>query len=496
MLVVSALISLFAWSLASAPSSSPDDNYHLGSIWCAQQDKSTCETVPGSPTVRMMPLPVVSGQCYATDNTASAKCQEDLPDKLVAEIATDRGNWNGGYPPLFYKAMSFLVTDDYETSVVLMRFANSIVTVGLIALVALLVPRRLRGVAVIPAVITSVPLGLSVYASTNPSAWTTVSAATLWLSLYAAVESSGRRQYLLLAAAVVATLIGSGSRTDAALFSIMAVGLVFLIRLRDLRRNPAVVVVGVACVAVSAVLFLRAGQSGAVIGGIGPSSVSLGLPWLDVALMNLRELPVVLLGSLGYGPMGTTGWLDTPYPALVGALTVLVWAAIVFESLHDLHWAKSFGLLLMGAALIAYPMVLLGRSGVLVGAAFQPRYALPLLIIFTGVALLNFPGRPRRLLSRTQLLLITLGLAIAHALAIDRQIRRYVTGVEVTGLNLDDGREWWWPGLPLSATAVLVIGSVAFAVMCVSAMLVWQRADAGNVAGESVEEPAPVSAQS
>ncbi len=475
-LVAASLLTLFAWSFASPPSSSPDDDYHLPSIWCAQGPTATCAPVAGDAESRLVPLPVLAGSCYAPDAAASASCQTSFDDELVAEVPTSHGNWNGGYPPVFYMVMNLFLTPDYEVSVVLMRLVNSLVTVGMVGLVGLLVPARLRVVAVVPIVITSVPLGLSLFASTNPSSWAIVSAATLWLTLYASVEVTGRRRAMLLGLAVLSALLGSGARSDACLFSVVAVGVAFILRFRELRHNRALFGVGLACLALSGYFFLGTGQASTVVNGVDTLD-SLAVPWTDLALMNARELPVLLFGGFGYGPMGATGWLDTTFPAAVGALGVSVWAALVFDSLGHITRAKAIAVGAVATALVLYPLVVLGRTGVAVGGAFQPRYALPLLVILTGLCLLRpVTGHSWRL-TRAQTGILLVALVISHTLALARQIRRYVTGLDVTGLNLDADREWWWSGVPLPATGVWLIGSLAFSAVCVLTLWAWYSAD-------------------
>ena len=51
-------------------------------------------------------------------------------------------------------------------------------------------------------------------------------------------------------------------------------------------------------------------------------------------------------------------------------------------------------------------------------------------------------------------------------MALHLNIRRYVTGIDASGVNLDAGAEWWWAG-PVGPTAVWLLGSLAYA------LLVW-----------------------
>ena len=94
---------------------------------------------------------------------------------------------------------------------------------------------------------------------------------------------------------------------------------------------------------------------------------------------------------------------------------------------------------------------------------------LPLLIIFTGISLLEV-GREGPLLSRAQAVLAAVALSLAHLVALYTEIRRYVTGLDGSGLDLDRGQEWWWGG-PVPAQVVWLVGSLAFAVVSVVLLL-------------------------
>jgi hypothetical protein len=459
-MVLSALLTLLVWALASPPGSSPDDDYHLSSIWCAQGIKEGRCAADPDPALRQVPPQVLGAQCNATDPAASAQCLYDYPDELVPETPTNRTNATlGYYPPVFYFVMSLFVTDGLNSSIVLMRVVNSVLALSVLAALGWLLPRRLRSLAWVPMVVTCVPLGLFVLASNNPSSWALVSAATLWLSLYAAGESAGRRRRLLLGLGLLSALLGSGARGDACLFCVVAVGLVLILRWGEWRAHRDVISVGVVASVISILLLLSATQSDLVAGGL--PEVPAELSTLDLAVYNIKELPQLILGNFGFGILGRTGWLDTPFPALVVILALFSWIAVAFEGFRHVSRRKAFAVAAAGAAVVVYPLAVLVQTHVPVGQGFQPRYALPLLVMLTGLLLLPVDGRAARL-SPHQVGALVIALAVAHSVALWTQLRRYVTGLEVNELNLDAGREWWWD-LPISVNAVWVLGSVTFA---------------------------------
>ncbi|WP_416953621.1 DUF2142 domain-containing protein [Nocardioides sp. T5] len=491
---LAAFIALAGWSLASPVASSPDDDYHLASIWCAQGiDAQRCAPVPGEPDQRLLPyLASGAASCFATDFTLSGACQDDF-DTDEPAVATAHGNWGGAYPPYFYAAMSVFVGSDVPAAVLTMRLVNSLIAVALVGALAALLPRRRRPLATLPLLLTAVPLSLSIIPSTNPSSWSVLGCAVVWLALYVAYEETGWRRNGLAALAVVGSFLGAGSRPDTCLFVMMSVVLVLILRARHLRRAPLVTGAAVACLVLAGTLFLRAGLNSALADGFGQLDQTLTLSQL--VLMNLAMLPSLWLGIFGSGPLGRTGWLDTPYPPIVPMLTIAVWFPLLLQGAKQLFPAKVVGLVLVGAALFVQPMYLLVRSGVLVGQGVQPRYLLPLIVVFTGLCLLGVRGVTARL-SPAAYWSAVAALTVVHSIALHIQIRRYVTGLDVSFVRFGDDTEWWWSSGP-GPTATWLIASIGFAVL--TAVVLGQvravpgrrrgSAPAGSGAGRSSATP-------
>ncbi|MCW2739025.1 DUF2142 domain-containing protein [Nocardioides sp.] len=452
-------VALAGWSLASPAGSSPDDDYHLASIWCAQGiDQDSCRSVEGKPDERAVPyLASGAGICYGGDFSASGACQDQFTS-LEPEVTTSHGNWGGAYPPYFYALMSVFVGTDVPTAVLTMRLVNSLLAVVLVAGLAALLPRRRRALAAVPLVLTAVPLSMSVLASTNPSSWAVLGAALLWPALYVAYEAEGRRRLGLAAFAVLAAFIGSGSRADGCLFVLMSVALVLILRVRHLRRAPLVTGAALVCFALAAAIFLSSGHASALTEGFGYTRPEL--TDTQLLLINLSSLPTLWLGVFGSGPLGRAGWLDTPFPPMISMLTIAAWFGLLLQGWRQVFPAKLVGLGLVGAALFVHPIYLLMQSHVLVGEGVQPRYVLPILTIFTGLCLLGARGVTLRL-SPAAYWGVVAALGLAHAVSLHIQMRRYVTGLDVSKILFGDDLEWWWDSAP-SATTVWVLASLGF----------------------------------
>ena len=164
--IVSAIMTLGAWAFASPIGSTPDDDYHLVSIWCGQGFRDgLCEegSEPREVVVRetLMTYPF----CYAGKPDETGECEET---ELFAP--TTRSN-AGENPRVFYWVMSWFASDDLTVSIISIRFFNAIIMVLGFAAVVFALPRHLRRVPVVSAVSIALPLGLFILPSTNPSAW-------------------------------------------------------------------------------------------------------------------------------------------------------------------------------------------------------------------------------------------------------------------------------------------------------------------------------------
>jgi hypothetical protein len=107
------------------------------------------------------------------------------------------------------------------------------------------------------------------------------------------------------------------------------------------------------------------------------------------------------------------------------------------------------------------PFVLIFQWNVTVDSLLvQPRYVLPLLTMTLGIASLR-PGSERRW-TGAAFVLAAASLAIAQAIALFQNIRRYTVGIGAQSLGIGSDTAWWWEAGP-SAVVVLIGGSVAFA---------------------------------
>lgn len=450
-----AFLALAAWTLSSPVGSSPDEDYHLVSIWCGHGDvQGRCESA-GVSDERKVPEALPKANCYAFHPEKSAGCQKKYfykeDDKLVP---TTRGNFTGDYPPVFYFTMSFFVGHDISKSVLLMRLVNSALFVGLMTLTYWLLPRSRRTMLALGVGVTLVPLGMFLIPSINPSSWSVWSAAVVFAAVVGYLETTGRRRMGLAVVATAATVMGAGSRADSAVYAALAVVLAVLVNGSWRRGGRRPLLLPLLLCVVCVFFYKIAGQNGAV-SDTAPTHQTMNA--LQQIGHNLLNVPGLWAGSFGYWGLG---WLDTYLPSGVWVINLITFGAALFAGLRQSTPRKKIAITVTLVAMWLVPTWVLYQSSALVGVGVQPRYLLPLLVLLAEVALLRID--PRRLeFNRTQMRCVVGALTATNAVSLQVNIRRYVTGTDVSGYNLDAHREWWW-AIPLPPMGVWLLGSLAF----------------------------------
>lgn len=478
-------LSLGAWGLSSAPGSNPDADYHLTSIWCTDATGADLCAMEERRNQKMVPSQLPESRCYAQFPEESAACQPMMTTLDGRETMTNRLNSvQQLYPTGFYRTLSTMAGSDIEASVVGMRLFNAGLFVTLNAVLWWILPLRLRGPLVWAWAGTLVPLASFIIPSTNPSSWAIIGVGSAWVALLGYLEGSGWRRWTLGAMFVGFVGIGSLARTDATLFAVATSGVALLATdasFREVVRRlwiPAVLaVVGLT------VLLFQFGVLNRILSGFGrreSGSFDWGLLW-----NNIIETPGLWMGSFGTWPWGALGWLDTPMPQIVAFGAFGVFIALLGAGLAGASVRIRLVTLLMFLLIWTIPVYLLQVSNFLVGLGFQSRYGLPLIAVLLGILLLRPEGHPGIFTQRTPLVMVVVALSVANSIALHHNIRRYVTGLDERGFNLNADGEWWWQmfdGTLLTPMTVWSVGSLAFFAAAWVA-LVWGMARADRVSG-------------
>ena len=124
-LVVAVIAASLAWVVASPVGSSPDEDFHVGAMWCPPPvDKTGCQisTKDGEKAV-MVPQSLAKEYvtCYAFDHDNSALCALNASDEeLAPTLRWDDGNYPWGY----YQFHHHVIAHDADRAGVTMRLIN------------------------------------------------------------------------------------------------------------------------------------------------------------------------------------------------------------------------------------------------------------------------------------------------------------------------------------------------------------------------------------
>jgi len=464
--IVSVLIALSSWAITSPVGSSPDDDYHLVSIWCGQGFRDgLCEqgSEPGQVLVRETLKS--NSFCFASQPLESGFCPE-----TDSRGETTRTN-GGENPRIFYWVNSWLASDQIVASVISIRIFNATLIILALALVLVFLPTHLRRVSVIGVLMTSLPLGLFIIPSTNPSSWGFGAILVFFSAFVGFLATSSRRDRIALGVlSFLSVLMAAGSRPDSALYVGIAMSVAFILTMSRKLLKPVNLGFSALLIALTGFFFLSAGNTSATVSGAPGGNLTVAT--LGSTLLNFVTLPDLWVGAFGGWGLG---WLDTPLPSSVWALTYGMYFALLFASIRFFDIRQMIATSLVFVSLIAVPIAALTASGLVVGQFVQPRYLLPLLGLLLAAAMYRYSSSCGLELTRGQVWPIGLVFVGANAIAMHINLRRYLTGMDGNKLSLEHEIEWWWverpfPGavLWLSPNYVWVVGSLAFGLFLVS----------------------------
>jgi hypothetical protein len=341
--------------------------------------------------------------------------------------------------------MNLFVGSDATASFLFMRAAGFAVCFGLLLASLVLLARPDRDRVSLYWLLASMPLGLFLFSSVNPSGIAVAGASALFVATVAVFRNP--TPWVPGIVAAIAAICATGSRSDAVYFCgfALAVGLLCTLPVRSrpgagqlLALLPVIAVLGVRFV-------LQDSRSLEAVPGAS------GAHWLQ----NLIRVPGI------YAQEGTTlGWMEFGMPEIVWVGRTLAVGMVVAIGVATARRRRISSLVVVTGAMLLVPVLILAQVNYPYGQWLQARYVLPLLFVLVALMAISFRSDPA-VLSRPQAFTVAILVSLANALALHVTIRRYVTGSDVSGLNLNSGAEWWWPNIPVGPTAVWVLGCLA-----------------------------------
>lgn len=477
--------------MSSPAGSSPDDDFHLASIWCldgsgADTDpRAVCADAKGPVTTgavnRVIPNDVLvvgpdgNPDCFRFQSEVSAACVRHVPPGVTVHVANA-----GLYPSGFYTVMHVFVSSSVTRTVMWIRGLNIVIALGVFALAFVVSGTRTRAaLALTLGLAMCTPIGLFFIPSTNPTAWSTIGIGSLWVFITAWMEAEvAWRRWAAGFGALLAWSLAVMARADAPVYAALTVTCAAAIGTERGRLITTKLIMPGCLVALSIVAFF-AGSGGSVASkGVAPTAAGAtqGPPHFilqEIAYNTAHPIHLFLTNIPGLWEYerklfytGPLGWGDTPmseegYIIPMALLAIMAVAAIRYRG-----WHRAAYLCLLLASLVI-PLAVLQQSHLSVHSGYvQPRYVYPLMLGLLGLGLSAHIGSGLfDRFARQRWVLITTWAVISGfaSLALHIELRRYVSGVAVSDIDLDHAREWWWVNFPFSPMAVWVIGTVAMA---------------------------------
>jgi hypothetical protein len=486
--MIAAAVAGMAWAISSPIGSSPDEDYHLASIWCPPPaEASGCHLTPGRfPLITQLKRVVGAPACYASNSSQSGACIWAIPaDALIENARFDQG----GYPGGFYHVLHIFASNDPYSAIYLIRGFNVAIAVVLGALVVLGANRPTRRILAYAVASTYVPMGMFIIPAANPSSWAVMglTATAFALHSYWIAETRGRVIFNGALAAVGIALAAS-SRADAALYTVLAAVGVTCLHYRSVRRHPVRLILPAGVLVAGFIAYRTSAQATSALSGTGLGSVGAIGGW-RLLFSNIINSPYLVLGNEG---LNSLGWLDTPMPPMVFVPMLVVCGFLVMAGIGRLTWMKA--LVTFGGmfAVVGIPLYILQISHLTIGAGLQPRYLLPLLPVVSLVLLTGYRPSQAVRLSRPAAWVAWVLVSVANSVALMVNIRRYTTGL--------DGPMWpgqaveWWSTDRMGPLPTWILGSLGFAVaawMIVRLSSGHDTPTAVAMSDEKAIEPAP-----
>lgn len=461
--LVAFFVLLTAWSFASPVGSSPDDDFHLTSIWCANSNSELCR--PGETAdSRQVSSRLTAIYCFAHQPKVPADCQTQALNGVDSFQQTKRGNFQSEYPTGFYSVLSRFATDDVTSSVWNMRMFNIGIFISFLVGCLVVLRRTSQHLFLWMWIILASPLALFLVPSTNPSSWAVSGVGMGWVFLLTAVRETGWRRQLAVVAYLLSICLVAAARADAAVFSALLAAFVIAMWWGSVSSRSLAAALAGATLAVAAFTVMTTTQlTGATSSGLIDQDVTVQSQASGLGLLgfNIIQLPEYFAGMFGLTGLG---WTDTEMPAIVWVSGTVIAGAIGFLLLRSLSAQQKLFTAVFVAGICIIALYMFQTAHAHVGAIVQPRYLYPLVIAAFGIVWLKGVENSDSTPTRTQYRIVALTFFVSSSVALFVNISRYVQG-QSNGfsLNLDtqlpEIGSWWFSSVSPNWTWLL--GAVA-----------------------------------
>ena len=362
-----------------------------------------------------------------------------------------------------------------------MRLFSVLLGALLFVLVLYICDRKIRVPYLFAMLTFSFPLFFSINASTNPSSWSFIGIPAYWALLHTVCGARTTKEQLFASVgSLLSGLIAASSRADTSFFLIIVTIAVAVHSLNLQNHNLKsfkqwVLPFVVSTVVVGASLWARISSTQTT------STQDKGMPrvpWqgssIDLFIYNFLDLPLYIGGM--FGAPGPPEWrlgiarFDLPLPPMVWVSGIGLMGFLFLWGLRESYTKKILSLCILTGSLFGLPLLLLQRQFGTAVYFLQPRYILPLAIVTLATSLLIRESSARVEMTHMQICLWGLTVLMMGTVSQHVAMRRYISGLDVVGIDLTISQEWWWNS-PISPNQNWLFGVIASSALIILGLI-------------------------
>ena len=454
-----------SWAISSPPGSASDEIYHLGSTWCAWGENEICqfngEAMDNGRRDITLSSDFSKAGCFRSDldkvNKSAACYLQDVSQE-------ERFSWemnSGNYPGLTYTVLRIFATSNIEASVIAMRFFNYSIFSLLLILAYTSLSSKIHFASILSFSVTLIPVSIFFLTSINPSSWTIIGIGFYWAFLwdFLEVEKIIERKKIVVGL-ILSSILSIGSRSDASIY-ILVINFLFVVSLfferntvKELAKKN-ILIMAISLWSLFQFIYNKQFEAEST----GGEKVS----GIELFFQNFAELPKYYLGIFGgrgpdVWPFGL-GWFDTQIPITVPILGVASLLVVLLFVFNKMGLRQKIFVYVLPLFMILIPLSILQLRQSNATYFLQPRYLIPLLIVFIGALTVEIKSINKQKITSFVLISLTLG----NSISLFTNLKRYTVGLD-SEVNFFSKIDWWW-NFPITPGFTWVVGTVAFPII-------------------------------
>jgi hypothetical protein len=451
-------ITLVCWSLASPAGSSPDENFHIINIWCAEGTTHAKCTQPGLvERAKIGVADIDQSSCVFERQDEFQRCDQIKPFESVM-----RGE---SYPNGYYRIMNMFHSLPGSLGLLTMRFLNGLIASLFLIAQLCLVDRKQRIAWLTSFTLTLIPMSIFLLSSIHPHAWGITGCAHAWMFLLSALKGKQIgciKHYLAWAAWLTSGLICLVSRYDTFLFFLASSILtVFAAQLsvKKIMLKRIFWIGTLTSIMIVLLVFL-----------IPMLRVILQLPfdpslnqytnstWLGAWVVRAAAIPLEILGS---GVMGQNFVQMPPLVWIFGSTCVS--ATLAFAAVRVSR--KQVVIFTFSTLLLFYIIIWFNNEMYRDLENMNGRYIVALIPFIFGLFIYLSDSSVQMMEIRNLRFVVIALLSAANSISIRTLLDRSINGdfyeFSMLPLKLDQA-DWWWVGIPFGPNFIWALASIAF----------------------------------